>query len=211
MTRTRHTTRFIVGLLVLSVLASPAVVQSGLAQSSDAKLALSSSDVRDDGTVTVTLATDARNVAGYQANLTFDPSVLTVKSIDGVDYGDPVTNVNNDAGWAFFTQSEAEGSNAPTFATVTFAVVAENDTSADVALVSEDTRLNDANAEGIAVSADSASVPLQRDVPASGGSGVVSDVSRLPSTLDTPLLVALVGVGAVALVGVGVTLGRRLN
>lgn len=211
MTRTRYTTRLLVGLLALSVLVSPAVTQSGLAQSSDAKLALSSSDVRDDGTVTVTLSTDARRVAGYQANLTFDPSVLEVKSVDGVDYDDPVTNVDDDAGWVFFTQSEAEGSNAPTLATVTFTVVAGNGTSADVGLVSEDTRLNDANAEGIAVAAGSASVPLQRDAPASGGSGVVSDVTSLPSSLDAPLLVALGGVGAVALLGVGVTLGRRLN
>nr|WP_282102556.1 cohesin domain-containing protein [Halovivax limisalsi] len=91
--------------------------------------------------ITVTAQTNAGSVAGYGANVTFDPSVVEVASVSGIDMSDPVTNVNNENGWVFFTQSQASGVDAPELAEITFDVVATGET--DLSFVGADTTLND--------------------------------------------------------------------
>lgn len=94
-----------------------------------------------DRSATVTLETDVDSVAGYQANITFDPSVVTVESVAGVDIDDPVVNIDNESGWVFVSQSQANGIDAPTLAEITFDVVETGET--DLAFVEGDSFVND--------------------------------------------------------------------
>ncbi|WP_247730085.1 cohesin domain-containing protein [Halovivax limisalsi] len=93
-----------------------------------------------DGSATVTLETDVEAVAGYQANVTFDPDVVQVESVSGVDMSDPVVNVDNEAGWVSFTQSQATSTEAPTLAEITFDVVESGET--ELAFVADDSLVN---------------------------------------------------------------------
>ncbi|WP_247730084.1 cohesin domain-containing protein [Halovivax limisalsi] len=90
-------------------------------QSSNATLSLAVAE-RSSDRITVRLSTDATDVAGYGANVTFDPAALAVESVSGVDMSDPIVNRNNEAGWVFLTQSRARGVDQPTLAEITFSV-----------------------------------------------------------------------------------------
>ncbi|WP_247730083.1 cohesin domain-containing protein [Halovivax limisalsi] len=96
---------------------------------------------QDGDQVTVTARTNATDVAGYGANVTFDPDIVEVASVSGVDMSDPTTNVNNEDGWVFFTQSQASGIDAPELAEITFDVAATGET--ELSFVGADTTLND--------------------------------------------------------------------
>ena len=114
---------------------------------------LGSTTVDPGDTTTVQLSTDATDVAGYQANVTFDPAVLEVESVTGTDsFGDPVVNVNNEKGWVFVTQSQVDGTDEPALATITFAAVGDDGARSSLGFVSEDTVLNDADSTTVEVS-----------------------------------------------------------
>lgn len=202
MTHTRLTTA-LVGLLACSLLAA------GAGAAAAPTLSLTDASAPQGETVTVTLATDASDVAGYQANLTYDPSVLRVQSVRGADYDDPVVNVNNDAGWVFLTQSRADGVDAPRLATVTFEVVGDTGERSAVDFVSEETLVNDADAEPIEVSTDAATVSV--------GDAGTNDAGPLNAVPSDPLglgvglpVYAAGGLGLLGVLGAGVALGRRL-
>ncbi|MFC3958869.1 cohesin domain-containing protein [Halovivax cerinus] len=112
-----------------------------------------------DGGVSVSLETDAA-VAGYQANVTFDPSVLVVDDVSGVDMADPVVNVDNENGWVFFTQSQATAVESPTLARIDFESRSAGET--DVSFVTSDTRLND-ESERVRVDLAGTSVDVDTD------------------------------------------------
>lgn len=82
-------------------------------------------------TVTVSLSTNAEGTIGYAAHLTFDADIVAVESIDGRDFDDPVTEI--DDGRANLTQSTLpeQGVDAPEFATITFRVVESGETTID--------------------------------------------------------------------------------
>ncbi|WP_327053866.1 S8 family serine peptidase [Halomicrococcus gelatinilyticus] len=102
--------------------------------------------VQPDGEASVRVRTDATDVAGYQANVTFDPSVVEVTNVEGIDFADPVVNVNNDEGWVYVSQAQATNADSPVFAEITFDVTAEERAVAtNLSFVYEDTVLNAAN------------------------------------------------------------------
>lgn len=72
--------------------------------------------------VDVAVWANASNVSSYQLNVTYDPRVVDVVSIDGADFDDPVTNVDEDDGWAMFTQTNVGGVDDPVLAVVTLRV-----------------------------------------------------------------------------------------
>ncbi|MFC3958872.1 cohesin domain-containing protein [Halovivax cerinus] len=109
----------------------------------------------------VTLQADASDVAGYGANVTFDPDVVSVDSVSGVDMNDPIVNVDNENGWVFFTQSQASGVDEPELAEITFTVQATGQT--DLDFVAEDTSVNDATPEEIPVDLVGTTIDVEDD------------------------------------------------
>ncbi len=120
---------------------SPYETQSTASDVQHTYVGLSPSEVGDESAI-VDVYTNADDVAGYGANVTFDPDVLEVDDIVGEDFGDPVVNVNNEEGWVYFTQSQATGEDAPTrFAQIEFNVLEATET--DIEFVPDETSIND--------------------------------------------------------------------
>lgn len=102
---------------------------------------------RSGDTLTVTLTATGTDIAGYQANLTFDPDVVQYRSASGVDFSDPVANADQTAGWVFLTQAAADGTDDPTLVRVSFEIVGDGDPG--VGFDQSNTLLNDADAENV--------------------------------------------------------------
>lgn len=217
--------------LCLALVAVPiAATQDGATLSLSSAEAESTSD-----TATVTLAADGSDVAGYQANVTFDPSVVQVQRVSGADYADPVQNVNNEEGWVFLTQSRPDGMDDPELATITFEVVGGEGQRTTLSFVEADTRVNDAAGEHVDASLDGGTISVgsadlsaneNGSIATDGGDGDdPADRESNPDTAaddgsdddgsgggsgigaSTPVLV---GAGA-ALLAAGVLLGRRAS
>ncbi|WP_267641621.1 cohesin domain-containing protein [Haloarchaeobius amylolyticus] len=214
----------------LALAVSPTTIAAADAEP-NATLSLSTAEVANDAdTTTVTLAATGEDVAGYQANVTFDPSVVRVTEVSGADFPDPVVNVNNEEGWVFLTQSRASGSADPALARITFEAVG-SDASTRLRFVEDDTLVNDGDGEhvgtsldpgGVAVGesqvgamADGAGTDGEGSAPDDGGSSgdttgagdgaASSDSALLPESATQPVLVA--GAGLVLLAGIAI--GRR--
>mgnify|MGYP000053041205 CR=1 FL=1 len=180
MTDTTHHSVAVAALVVavaVTTAAAPAVAATAgvdgnaLDSQDQPRVQLGSATVDPGGTTTVELATDATGVAGYQANVTFDPAVVEVESVAGSDsFGDPVVNVNNDEGWVFVTQSQVDGTDEPVLATITFAAVGDDGDRSSLGFVGDDTVLNDADSTTVDVSLSPGEVTV-------GSSDVSSDAS----------------------------------
>lgn len=151
------TTILLAGGSVAAVAGSPAADDGsvGSTAAADVEPALQQQDngtlgvrvERSGDTLTVTLTSTGQNVAGYQANLTFDPDVVQFRSASGVGFADPVTNADQTAGWVFLTQSAADGTDNPTLVRVTFEIVGDGDPG--IGFDRSNTLLNDADAENV--------------------------------------------------------------
>jgi len=202
-------------------------------QEADGAVVLSAA--RDGDSLVVTLSATADDVAGYQANVTYDPSVLRVRSVDGADFEDPVANVDADRGWLMLTQSQVNGTDDPTLARITFDIVGDAGDATDLGFVADDTSLNDAEASDMTItyqtagpttvpsgdlSADQASPSGDDATPADatpGGDATPGDVQPPDDDggdglLSNTLLLGVgVGLGVGALLAVGVVVGMRLG
>jgi hypothetical protein len=99
-------------------------------------------------TVTVQVWANATAVRGYQTNLTYDPAIVTVDSVSGSDdFDDPVTNVNNEAGWVAFNQLRSGETNNPVLAEITLTVAEDASSSTRLSFVGADTKLSDGDGE----------------------------------------------------------------
>jgi hypothetical protein len=96
--------------------------------------------------VTVNVSANASNVAGYQANVTFDPDVVQVERVEGAAFADPVVRVDNETGYVRFTQAAAKGVDDPVLARLTLSIVADEPTETALRFVRADTRLNNESA-----------------------------------------------------------------
>lgn len=186
--------------------AGPASLAGGMAaaeQSTDT-MNLTSASAAPGETVTVELRTTAGDVAGYQANVTFDPDVVRVESVSGAEMDDPVTNVRNESGWLFLTQSSASGSDATVLAEITFAVRedASPGDGTDLGFVEADSMLNDGEANVISATLQDGRV----DVTEAGAGGGLSGDGPLGGDV---LLYVGGGVGVVTAIGLGVLVGRK--
>jgi hypothetical protein len=94
-------------------------------------------------TVPLSVRGDA-DVAGYRTTLWFDPAVVRIRSVDGIDLNDPIVNIDNTAGKAVIAQSEATERTDPTLATLTLAFVGTVGQSSRLSLDPSETSLNDA-------------------------------------------------------------------
>jgi hypothetical protein len=112
--------------------------------------------------VTITLAvTGASDVAGYQANVTFNPEVAQVVSVSGADFEDPIANIKNEEGWVFFTQSQTKGAENPQLATITFEIAKDAPGGTPIEFVDEDTMVSDADGNEISVSLASGKIQVE--------------------------------------------------
>ncbi|WP_254864310.1 cohesin domain-containing protein [Halovivax gelatinilyticus] len=114
---------------------------------------------QDGDAIGVELETTVENAAGYQAKLTFDPEIVAVDEVVGVDFGDPVVNVDNDEGTVFFTQSQATGEDAPTLAEIQFEVLTTGES--DLKFVAEETSVND-ESSNVPVDLEGTSIGVER-------------------------------------------------
>ncbi|MFC7072305.1 cohesin domain-containing protein [Halovenus rubra] len=99
------------------------------------------------GSALVTLGAEADNVAGYEVNLSFDPSVVQFANATGESLSDPVTNVNNKEGWVYLTSSDPEGVADPTIAFLEFRVVGETGDKSPLQFNDGDTLVNNEDLE----------------------------------------------------------------
>ena len=226
------------GLVVLVALATvcgalaPGVVAAE--EQSEATITVGDASAAPGETVTVTVAVEGESIAGYQANLTWDPSVLRFESVAGADFSEPVKNANE--GWVFMTQSQSSGTSSPTVARVTFTVVGDGGDETELAFVDADTSANDESSQletavesaTVTVSGGSAQVDADGgDDAASGddggtaagtssgddGDGGGADTSAEESDGGSgglsPTLVAGGVAGAAVVLGAGYVLGQR--
>ena len=142
-------------LMIVAVCSASCVVTGTAAASPTDERALQTSGTltlsaeRSGDTVVVTVAATGNDIAGYQANVTYDPDVLRFQNASGVDFDDPVTNANDEAGWVFLTESQTNGTTDPVFARLTFRVVGEAGSDTGLGFVNSDSLLNDADAENV--------------------------------------------------------------
>ncbi|WP_239639489.1 S8 family serine peptidase [Halobiforma nitratireducens] len=99
------------------------------------------------GTVDVAINTSADAVAGYETQVHFDPDVLQVEDVEGVDLADPTVNVNNDAGWVSLAQAQGDDeTESPTLAEIEFAITQET-SGTELVFDEANTFVNDAHGE----------------------------------------------------------------
>ena len=92
--------------------------------------------------VTVDFTATADEVAGYQANVTYDETIVEFVEADGVEL--PVDQVNDEEdGWVFFTGSQEDGVEDPHIAELTFDLVGDANDVTDLAFMEDETLLND--------------------------------------------------------------------
>jgi hypothetical protein len=115
-----------------------------VSRQNNSQLRLSSVTVNPGETAVVRLTADGANVAGYQANISFDPSVVHIVGVAGTDdFADPVANVNNEQGWVKLTQSSAKGVDDPVLARLRVSAVGSDGNTSQLSFVAEETSLND--------------------------------------------------------------------
>lgn len=191
------------------------------------QLRLSTVTVNPDDTAVVRLRADADDVAGYQANITFDPSVIRVEGAEGTDdFGSPVANVNNEEGWVVLTQSSTEGVDDPVLARLRVTAVGDDGDSTTLSLVGEDTSVNDVERNTLDLALVNGQVDIAAGEMVANQNGTDSETTTQPPSdsqntdespgdggggpLGNPVM--LVG-GAVVLgggVAGGIILGKRL-
>ena len=123
--------------------ATSTVAAAGVAQQDQQNGTITIATEQTDETLVVTLSASGE-MAGYQANLTYDPDVVRFREATGLDFADPVVN-NQTAGWVFLTQAAADSTQDPDLVRVTFDVVGNGDPA--IGFNNSNTLLNDANAE----------------------------------------------------------------
>ncbi|RDI69704.1 cohesin domain-containing protein [Halopelagius longus] len=176
--------------LVVLVGALPVAVTSAGSASTTAITLGDSATVTDDSgeqTVTMTVRADATGVRGYQANVTFDPSVVQVQSVSkSEDFAKPVANVNNEAGWVSFNQIRSSETDGPALATITFTVTGDAGASTEISFVEEDTKFADGSGETFSPQAyNGVEVTVDDSTPTSTPNGT-STVTSTPNGTATP-------------------------
>jgi len=117
------------------------------------------------GVTSVTVSTTATGVAGYQANVSFDPSVVQVKNVEGANFRDPVVNIDNDAGYVSIAQSQASAIDKPVLAELTLEVVGERGASTELTFDRKRSLVNDRSGETIPTTFENGGVTIQNCAP----------------------------------------------
>ncbi|WP_436926775.1 cohesin domain-containing protein [Halosimplex amylolyticum] len=118
---------------------------------------------------TVALQARTDGVSGYEASITYDPSVVRVVSISGADFSEPIVNIDQEAGRVNLTQVSVESVDDPTLARITLQLVGDPSDSTALKLDHSATVLFDENSEEIRIDAyEAGSVAIEQSGTATG-------------------------------------------
>jgi len=127
--------------LVAGVLSAPVWAASGAATQGSTAIQVGNASGTPGATVTVDVTATADNVSGYEAGLTYDPDVVRVAGVEGIDFADPITNVDESEGRLNITQVSVETVDDPTLARVSFELVGDPTNATTLAFEESDTVL----------------------------------------------------------------------
>jgi subtilisin family serine protease len=151
-----------------------------------AALSLSNAEATtDDSTVTVELSASGDDIAGYEAMITFDPSVVQVESISGVDMADPQANIDNQNGVFKIAQAQDSGMTDPVLAEITFSIEADGEAATALEFNAAESDLNDVNGNMLDADLTPGAIDITKDEP-TGEKGDVDgdgDVTSADATL----------------------------
>jgi subtilisin family serine protease len=138
-----------------------------------AELSLSNAEATtDDSTVTVELSASGDNIAGYEAMINFDPSVVQVESISGVDMADPQANIDNTNGVFKIAQAQDSGTSDPVLAQITFSIETGSAAATALEFTAAESDLNDVDGNML----DADLTPGAVDISEGGPDGEPGDV-----------------------------------
>ncbi len=169
--------------------ATSTVAAAGVTQQDQQNGTITIATEQTDETLVVTLSSSGE-LAGYQANLTYDPDVVRFREATGLDFADPVVN-NRTAGWVFLTQAAVDSTQDPDLVRVTFDVVGNGDPA--IGFNNSNTLLNNADAEVVdpgyetsAVEQVTVTTPTPTVTPTPTDSPTVSgdDTTESPTVTD---------------------------
>ncbi len=96
-------------------------------------------------TVTVTVRANATNVTGYQSALSYDPSVLQVRTLSGTeDFAEPVATVDNVNGSVVFNQIRSGETTDPALVELSVQVIGTAGQRGDLSVRTRETRFSNA-------------------------------------------------------------------
>jgi len=131
-----------------------------------AALSLSNAEATtDDSTVTVELSASGDDIAGYEAMITFDPSVVQVESISGVDMADPQANIDNQNGVFKIAQAQDSGMTDPVLAEITFSIEADGEAATALEFNAAESDLNDVNGNMLDADLTPGAIDITKDEP----------------------------------------------
>jgi PKD repeat protein len=113
-----------------------------LATGGDASIALENVSASTGDLASVNL-TASGDIAGYTAEINFDPTEVQINTVSGEDISDPVTNLDNKQGELTITQSEGSSVTDPTLAQISLQAVGTSGT--PLTFVPNETTLNNEN------------------------------------------------------------------
>lgn len=110
-------------------------------QPTETSISLSSFTISAGDPFTVNLTASGDSVAGYSANITYDPETVGFYRAEGSGvFDEPVTN--DGRGWVMVTQSNAEGTDDPVLAELSFESSLNASGTTELQFVEGDTTLN---------------------------------------------------------------------
>jgi subtilisin family serine protease len=144
-----------------TILANAVVYAGQGAPEPEGVLDLTDDSVQPGENAKVTLLTDVGGVAGYEANVSFDPEAIEIIDVTGIGMSQPVYTVDEDEGYIHMAQAQASGIDAPTFVELTLNVtLAERGQSTTLDLRAADSRLNDENGSTVPTTYNGSTVKL---------------------------------------------------
>jgi len=175
-------TALLVAVLACTVIATPATAAQfdTTAQEDGVEIVV---EAQTSDTITVVLTSSANDVAGLETNMTFNSEVVRLKSIEGVDLAEPITDHSNENGWAFITQAQASGVDEPTMTRLTFEIVSEGTMA--LSFVSEETDVFNSEGQEIPIVTTNANVDVSTDDGSDDAGGDGGDASDTDGGDDT--------------------------
>jgi len=132
-------------LVVVALLATVALAPSGAAvATNEVSMSGFTADPGEIGLVLV--SAQATNVSAYEANVTFDPDVVTVVAAGRQDFPNPEETIDREQGWVRLSAERNEGVDDPILTSLVVRVLsgAEPGTETELSFVESDTTLTDA-------------------------------------------------------------------
>ena len=142
----RPATLVAIVLLVTVALALPGTIASSGADAATNEVDMSGFSEEPGEIGLVLLSAQATNVTAYEANVTFDPDVVTVVAAGRQDFPNPEETVDREQGWVRLSAERSEPVDEPILASLVVRVLSEAEpgTDTDLSFVEADTTLTNA-------------------------------------------------------------------